>query len=67
MKTTDGGYTWKAVTDKYFGGTIGGIAIYPPNPDIKPAEVMECEERRRLVPCFRRWWRVAASADDGRR
>jgi photosystem II stability/assembly factor-like uncharacterized protein len=34
MKTTDGGYTWKAVTDKYFGGTIGGIAIYPPNPDI---------------------------------
>ena len=34
MKTTDGGYTWKPVTDKYFGGTIGGIAIYPPNPDI---------------------------------
>ena len=34
MKTTDGGYTWKPVTDKYFGGTIGGIAIYPSNPDI---------------------------------
>ncbi|MEA3246282.1 MAG: glycosyl hydrolase, partial [Gemmatimonadota bacterium] len=34
MKTTDGGYTWKPVTDKYFGGTIGGIAVYPPNPDI---------------------------------
>jgi photosystem II stability/assembly factor-like uncharacterized protein len=34
MKTTDGGYTWMPVTDKYFGGTVGGIAIYPPNPDI---------------------------------
>ena len=34
MKTTDGGYTWKPITDKYFGGTIGGIAIYPANPDI---------------------------------
>ena len=34
MKTTDGGYTWKPVTDKYFGGTIGAIAIYPANPDI---------------------------------
>jgi photosystem II stability/assembly factor-like uncharacterized protein len=34
MKTTDGGYTWQPVTDKYFGGTIGAIAIYPPNPDI---------------------------------
>ncbi len=34
MKTTDGGYTWTPVSDKYFGGTIGGIAVYPPNPDI---------------------------------
>src|SRR4051812_15700067 len=34
MKTTDGGYTWQPVTDKYFGGTIGAIAIYGPNPDI---------------------------------
>ncbi|HJQ21904.1 MAG TPA: glycosyl hydrolase [Gemmatimonadaceae bacterium] len=34
MKTTDGGYTWQPVTDKYFGGTIGSIAIYPANPDI---------------------------------
>ncbi len=34
MKTTNGGYTWEPVTDKFFGGTIGGIAIYPPNPDI---------------------------------
>lgn len=34
MKTVDGGYTWKPVTDKYFGGTIGAIAVYPANPDI---------------------------------
>ncbi|HEX7019172.1 MAG TPA: glycosyl hydrolase [Gemmatimonadaceae bacterium] len=34
MKTVDGGYTWHPVTDKYFGGTVGAIAVYPPNPDI---------------------------------
>ncbi|HVZ47187.1 MAG TPA: glycosyl hydrolase [Gemmatimonadaceae bacterium] len=34
MKTTDGGYTWKPASDKYFGGTIGAIAVYPPNPDV---------------------------------
>ncbi|MGH7754329.1 MAG: VPS10 domain-containing protein, partial [Gemmatimonadales bacterium] len=34
MKTTNGGYTWEPVTDKYFGGTVGGVAIYQPNPDI---------------------------------
>lgn len=34
VKTTDGGYNWQPVTDKYFGGTIGAIAVYPANPDI---------------------------------
>jgi photosystem II stability/assembly factor-like uncharacterized protein len=34
MKTTDGGVTWKAVTDKYFGGTIGSIAVSQSNPNI---------------------------------
>ena len=34
MKTTNGGHTWEPVTDKYFGGTVGGLAIYQPNPDI---------------------------------
>src|SRR5665213_953552 len=34
QKTTDGGITWKAVTDKYFGGTIGSIAVSKSNPDI---------------------------------
>jgi photosystem II stability/assembly factor-like uncharacterized protein len=33
-KTTDGGLNWSAVTDKYFGGAIGGIAVSESNPDI---------------------------------
>ena len=34
FKTTDGGMTWAPVTDKYFGGSIGAIAIAESNPDI---------------------------------
>ena len=34
FKTTDGGVTWAPVTDKYFGGTIGAIAVSESNPDI---------------------------------
>ncbi|HET7585264.1 MAG TPA: glycosyl hydrolase [Gemmatimonadaceae bacterium] len=34
FKTTDGGATWAPVTDKYFGGTIGAIAVSESNPDI---------------------------------
>jgi photosystem II stability/assembly factor-like uncharacterized protein len=34
FKTTDGGITWAAVTDKYFGGTIGAIGVSESNPDI---------------------------------
>ncbi|MEP6507076.1 MAG: glycosyl hydrolase [Gemmatimonadales bacterium] len=34
FKTTDGGMTWGAVTDKYFGGTIGAIDVSESNPDI---------------------------------
>ena len=30
----DGGMTWAPVTDKYFGGSIGAIAIAESNPDI---------------------------------
>jgi photosystem II stability/assembly factor-like uncharacterized protein len=33
-KTTDGGKTAVPVTDKYFGGTIGAIAVDAKNPDI---------------------------------
>jgi photosystem II stability/assembly factor-like uncharacterized protein len=34
FKTTDGGSTWVPATDKYFGGTIGSIAVSESNPDI---------------------------------
>ena len=34
FKTTDAGITWAPVTDKYFGGSIGAIAVAPSNPDI---------------------------------
>ncbi len=33
-KTTDGGHTLVPVTDGYFGGTIGAIAVAESNPDI---------------------------------
>ena len=33
-KTTDGGMTWGPVTDRYFGGTIGAIAVSESNPDV---------------------------------
>jgi photosystem II stability/assembly factor-like uncharacterized protein len=33
-KTTDGGKTAVPVTDKYFGGTIGAIAVEEKNPDV---------------------------------
>ena len=34
FKTIDGGMTWSPVTDKFYGGTIGSIAISESNPDI---------------------------------
>ena len=34
FKTSDGGLTWHATSDGYFGGTIGAIAVSETNPDI---------------------------------
>ncbi|MFL5607395.1 MAG: WD40/YVTN/BNR-like repeat-containing protein [Gemmatimonadaceae bacterium] len=34
FKSLDGGQSWAPVTDKYFGGTIGAIAVAPSNPDV---------------------------------
>jgi len=34
FKTTDGGLTWHATSDGFFGGTIGAIAVSETNPDI---------------------------------
>jgi photosystem II stability/assembly factor-like uncharacterized protein len=33
-KTTDAGMSWQPATDRYFGGTIGAIAVDHLNPDI---------------------------------
>lgn len=33
-KTVDGGLNWQPATDRYFGGTIGAIAVAESNPDI---------------------------------
>ena len=34
FKTTDGGETWNPVSDRFFGGTIGAIAVSESNPDV---------------------------------
>ncbi|MDQ6886150.1 MAG: glycosyl hydrolase [Gemmatimonadota bacterium] len=34
FKTADGGISWTPITDKFFGGTIGAIAMSESNPDI---------------------------------
>ncbi len=34
FKTTDDGIHWTAPSDKYFGGTVGGIGVSESNPDI---------------------------------
>ena len=34
FKSLDGGQSWAAVTDKYFGGSIGAVAVSASNPDI---------------------------------
>lgn len=33
-KTTDAGSNWKNISDKYFGGTIGAVAVAPSDEDI---------------------------------
>ncbi len=33
-KTADSGKTWHPMTDKYFGGTIGALDLFKPNPDV---------------------------------
>ena len=33
-KTTDGGSNWKNISDKYFGSTIGAVAVAPGDEDI---------------------------------
>ena len=34
FKSSDGGQNWAAASDKYFGGTIGSVAVDPQNADV---------------------------------
>ncbi len=34
FKSSDGGQNWAAASDKYFGGTIGAVAVDPQNADV---------------------------------
>ena len=34
FKTTDAGINWQPMTDRYFSGTIGAIAVDPKNADV---------------------------------
>src|SRR5947209_15969766 len=33
-KTTDGGQTWRSVSDGFFGGSIGAVAVAPSDPAV---------------------------------
>ncbi len=50
FKTTDGGLSWQPVTDKYFGGTIGALAVSASNPDIVWAAGGEGDIRGNAAP-----------------
>jgi photosystem II stability/assembly factor-like uncharacterized protein len=50
FKTTDGGLSWAPSTDKYFGGTIGAIAVSESNPDIVWAGGGETDIRGNTAP-----------------
>src|SRR5436305_3668829 len=49
-KTTDGGQTWKPVSDGFFGGTIGAIAVAPSDPSVVYAGTGEETVRGNVSP-----------------
>jgi photosystem II stability/assembly factor-like uncharacterized protein len=49
-KTTDGGTTWSAVSDKHFkSSSVGAVAIAPSNPDIVYAGMGETQLRGNII------------------
>lgn len=62
-KTTDGGSNWKNITDKYFGGTIGSIAVAPSNENIIYVGEGENTMRGNVAEGLQGMWR----SDDGGR
>lgn len=62
-KTTDGGSNWKNISDKYFGGTIGAVAVAPSDENILYAGEGENTMRGNVSEGLGGVWR---SEDGGR-
>ncbi|HJT18651.1 MAG TPA: glycosyl hydrolase [Thermoanaerobaculia bacterium] len=54
-KTVDGGQTWMPVSDGYFGGTIGAIAVAPSDPSVVYAGTGEETIRGNVSPGSGMW------------
>lgn len=50
FKTSDGGQSWAAASDRYFGGTIGAVAVDAQNPDVVFVGGGETEIRGNAAP-----------------
>jgi photosystem II stability/assembly factor-like uncharacterized protein len=61
-KTTDGGSNWKNISDKYFGGSIGAVAVAPSNENILYVGEGENTLRGNVAEGFGMW-----RSDDGGR
>lgn len=62
-KTTDGGSNWKSISDKYFGGSIGAVAVAPSDEDIMYVGEGENTLRGNVSEGMNGMWRT----DDGGR
>ena len=61
-KTDNGGQTWKNVSDGYFGGSIGAVAVSPSNPDVVYVGQGEQTVRGNVSSGFEGFWK---STDGG--
>lgn len=62
-KTTDGGSNWKNISDKYFGGTIGAVAVAPSDENVVYVGEGENTLRGNVSEGLEGMWR----SDDGGR
>ncbi|MBI1341582.1 MAG: glycosyl hydrolase [Terrimonas sp.] len=62
-KTTDGGSNWKNISDKYFGGTMGAVAVAPSDENIVYAGEGENTMRGNVSEGLEGMWK---SEDAGR-
>src|SRR5688500_295167 len=62
-KTTDGGSNWKNISDKYFGSTIGAVAVAPSDENVVYAGEGENTMRGNVSEGVNGMWR---SDDAGR-